>query len=70
MNIWPWSKINEVAADQNKWLQAYMDIYKSRNQVLRYLDKIEPGYHECVADKLYVFKKDGEWVLVDPKEEV
>ena len=62
MNIWPWSRIKELEAERNKWLQSYMDIYKSRQQVLKYLDSVEPGRHICVADKMYIFTPESTWI--------
>ena len=61
MNIWPWSRIKQLEAEKDKWLSHYVENYKSRLKVLRYLDSLEPGWHMCVADKLYVFGLEGEW---------
>ena len=66
MNIWPWSRIKELEAERNKWLQSYMDIYASRQRLLKYLDSVEPGRHICVADKMYIFTPESTWVAVVP----
>ena len=68
MKIWPWSRIKELEADRDKWLGHYMDLYKSRQLILKYLDSVEPGHHACVADQLYIFKPDGVWELVESPE--
>ena len=65
---WPWSVINELKAENEKWINHYLGLYKSRQQVLKYMDTLESGRHECVADRLYIFKPDGVWVEVDPDE--
>ena len=68
MNIWPWSVINELKANNAKWIDHYVDLHKSRHQILKYLDTLEPGRHTCINDKLYVFKTDGVWEEIDMNE--
>lgn len=70
MNIWPWSRIKELEAEKDKWMTFYLDIYKSRRKVLQYLDSVEPGWHVCLQDKLYLFKPEpeSEWVEIGVEE--
>ena len=63
MKIWPWSRIKELEAERNKWLQSYMDIYASRQRLLKYLDSVESGRHICVADKMYILTPKSTWVV-------
>ena len=68
MNIWPWSRIKELEEQKQKWINDFMDIYKSRQRVLKYLDHIEGGHHTCLRDQLWIFREDGTWSIIDPRD--
>ena len=68
MRIWPWSVIEELKASNVLWIDRYMDLYKSRDKVLKYMDTLEQGRHLCVSGRLHLFKPAGEWVEIDPEE--
>ena len=70
MNIWPWSKIKRLEAENARWIGCYMKLSRSRDLALKYMDSLEEGRHVFVADQLYIFKPDATWTVIENSDEV